>query len=442
MQRFATDNFPCVRLKNLPLRPVARLTSVDALLYNGGVDRLILHCDLNNFYASVECLRHPEWKTVPLAVSGNPEKRHGVVLAKNELAKKFGVKTGDVIWEAKQKAPGLVLVPPHFDDYMRISKQVFTIYTHYTPFVEPFGADECWLDCTGCENLFGDGQQIADTLRAVIRRETGLTISVGVSFNKVFAKLGSDLKKPDATTVITRENFRELLWNLPANDLLMVGKHSYEKLKRLNIVTIGDLAQADDGLLKRTFGVNGLKMKESAAGENADPVRQYDQNRTVESVGHGMTATRDIVTDEDLSVIIYYLSEMVGARMRKQGFKGSGVSVHLRDVELETISRQTKIAPTATDTDIAQAALALARKSRGSLPLRTVTVSVFDLSRAGDKTQLSMFEPDDKKNERLQAALDEIRARYGKTAVVRANLIESDFVYDKTDAEDFLPFQR
>lgn len=419
------------------------MTAGRRLAYNGNVDRLILHCDLNNFYASVECLRHPEWKTVPLAVSGNPEKRHGVVLAKNELAKKFGVKTGDVIWEAKQKAPGLLLVPPHFDDYMRISKQVFDTYTRYTPYVEPFGADECWLDCTGCEQLFGDGKQIADTLREVIKRETGLTISVGVSFNKVFAKLGSDLKKPDATTVITRENFRELLWGLPANELIMVGKHSYEKLKRLNIVTIGDLAQADDGLLKRTFGINGLKMKESAAGGNADPVRQYDKSRTVESVGHGMTATRDIVTDEELSVVIYYLSEMVGARMRKQGLKGCGVSVHLRDVKLETISRQTKLsAPTASDTAIAQAAFELARKSRGQLPLRTVTVSVFDLSRAGDQTQLSMFAPQEQKNERLQAALDEIRARYGKTAVVRANLIESDFVYDKTDAEDFLPFQR
>lgn len=412
-------------------------------VYTIRVDRLILHCDLNNFYASVECLKNPAYRDVPLGVAGNPEKRHGVILAKNELAKKYGVKTGDVIWEARQKAPGLVLVPPHFDDYMRISKYVFDLYTRYTPFVEPFGADECWLDCTGCESLYGDGRQIADTLRAVIRQETGLTISVGVSFNKVFAKLGSDLKKPDATTVIDRDNFRERLWPLPACEMLTVGRKTYDKLKKMNIVTIGDLAAADGALLKSMFGINGLKMKEAAMGDNREPVRQYDKSRVVESVGHGMTAVRDIVTTEDAATVVYYLAELVGARMRKYGVRGSGVSVHLRNAGLETFSRQTKLsAPTCSATEIAAAAMGLIKAHWSGDPLRTVTVSVFDLVQEGDSVQMGMFEAASAKNERLERALDGIRARYGKHAVMRANLIASEFIYDKNDAEDFLPFQR
>ena len=198
------------------------------------MEKIILHCDLNNFYASVECALNPELKDFPLAVAGNKENRHGVVLAKNEIAKKFGVKTGDVIWQAEQKCPGLRVVAPHFDSYTKYSDAIFELYTHYTDMVEPFGSDECWLDVTGCTRLFGDGKQIADSIRARVKKEFGLTLSVGVSFNKVFAKLGSDLKKPDATTVISKDNFKTLVWPLPASDMLMVGKKTSEKLVFLN----------------------------------------------------------------------------------------------------------------------------------------------------------------------------------------------------------------
>lgn len=409
------------------------------------MDRLILHCDLNNFYASVECLSHPEWVDVPLAVAGNPEKRHGVVLAKNELAKSFGVKTGDVIWEAQQKAPSLKVVPPHFSDYMDYSKRVFDIYTDFTCYVEPFGPDECWLDCTGSVKLFGDGETIANKIRAKVYKETGLTLSVGVSFNKVFAKIGSDLKKPDAVTVISRENFKEKLWGLPVGDMLYVGRKTTEKLLKLNIRTIGELAQADVGMLKAHFGVIGERMHVYANGEDGESVREYVKSRKVESVGHGMTAVRDISLYDDAKALIYYLSEKIAARMRKYGVRGCGISLDIRSGELKHVSHQKKLpVPTYATREIAEAAFALLKDIwNGSPPLRTLTVAVYDLIPFGGAIQTSMF--DDKPNEKeeaLERAVDGIRERYGKTSIVRANLLGKDFIYDKTDDEDFLPFKR
>lgn len=407
-------------------------------------DRVILHCDLNNFYASAECISHDEWKNVPLAVCGNPELRHGVVLAKNEIAKKLGVKTGDVIWQAKQKAPGLVTVAPHFDLYMAYSRRMFELYNDFTDMVEPFGADECWLDVTGSQKLFGDGRTIADKIRARVKEESGLTCSVGVSFNKVFAKLGSDLKKPDATTVIDRGNFKRLIWGLKADEMLMVGRRIYERLLKLNIVTIGDLARADGNMLKSNFGINGLKMKAYANGEDAEPVREAVKSRDVKSIGHGMTAVRDIETIEDARDLIYYLSERVAARMRKSGFRGSLVSVGMRDSSLFSIVRQRKLnMPTYSSTEIAECALAVFADNWNGDPMRTVTVSVSKLEKYDEPRQLS-FLTDSVRNdklERLDETLDKLNSKYGNI-VHRASLLGKDFIYDKNDAEDFLPFQR
>lgn len=407
-------------------------------------DRVILHCDLNNFYASAECVSHNEWKGVPLAVCGDPEKRHGVVLAKNEIAKKAGIKTGDVIWQARQKAPDLVVVPPHFDLYMAYSRQMFKLYTDYTDMVEPFGADECWLDVTGSQKLFGDGRQIADIIRERVKRESGLTCSVGVSFNKVFAKLGSDIKKPDATTVIDRSNYKRLIWKMDADAMLMVGRRTYEHLKKLNIITIGDLAAADPAVLKSHFGVNGLKMKAYANGDDTEPVREAVKSRDVKSIGHGMTALRDIETAEDARDLIYYLSEKVGARMRKAGLRGSLVSVGMRDNTLFSIVRQRHIpVPTYSSTEIAENALALFLDNWSGDPMRTVTVAMSKLTPDDKPQQLSFFD-DGKRNaklERLDETLDRINSKYG-SVVHRASLIGKDFIYDKTDAEGFLPFQR
>ncbi len=407
-------------------------------------DRVILHCDLNNFYASAECISHDEWKSVPLAVCGNPELRHGVVLAKNEIAKKLGVKTGDVIWEAKRKAPNLVTVAPHFDLYMSYSRRMFDLYNEFTDMVEPFGADECWLDVTGSQKLFGDGKTIADKIRARVKDESGLTCSVGVSFNKVFAKLGSDLKKPDATTVIDRENFKRLIWGLKADDMLMVGRRTYERLLKLNIITIGDLARADGNMLKSNFGINGLKMKAFANGEDTEPVREAVKSRDVKSIGHGMTAVRDIETIDDARDLIYYLCERVAARMRKSGFRGALVSVGMRDSSLFSIVRQRKMnVPTYSSTEIAECALAVFADNWNGDPMRTITVGVSKLEKFDEPRQLS-FLTDSARNdklEKLDETLDKLNFKYGNI-VHRASLLGKDFIYDKNDAEDFLPFQR
>lgn len=407
-------------------------------------DRVILHCDLNNFYASAECITHSEWKNVPLAVCGNPELRHGVVLAKNEIAKKCGIKTGDVIWQAKQKAPDLVTVPPHFDLYMAYSKQMFALYNDFTDMVEPFGADECWLDVTGSQKIFGDGVKIADSIRARVKRESGLTCSVGVSFNKVFAKLGSDLKKPDATTVIDRSNFKRLIWGLNADEMLMVGRRIYAHLLKLNITTIGDLANADPVMLKSHFGINGLKMKAFANGEDTEPVREAVKSRDVKSIGHGMTAVRDIETLSDARDLIYYLSEKVAARMRKSGYRGSLVSVGMRDNTLFSIVRQHALpVPTYSSTEIAECALKVFGENWNGDPMRTVTVSVSKLEGVEEPRQMSFFDDMSRndKLEKLDETLDKINSKYG-SVVHRASLVGKDFIYDKNDAEDFLPFQR
>lgn len=407
-------------------------------------DRVILHCDLNNFYASAECISHDEWKNVPLAVCGDPEMRHGVVLAKNEIAKKCGVRTGDVIWEAKLKAPGLIVVPPHFDLYMAYSRQMFELYTNYTDMVEPFGADECWLDVTGSQTLFGDGVKIADAIRARVKKESGLTCSVGVSFNKVFAKLGSDLKKPDATTVIDRNNFKQKIWGLNADEMLMIGKRTYAELLKLNIVTIGDLARADDATLKSRFGINGLRMKAYALGNDTEPVREAVKRRDIKSIGHGMTTVRDIETEADARDLIFFLSEKVAARMRKSGVRGSLVSVGMRDSKLFSIVRQRALPmPTYSSDEIAGCAFRLFMDNWNGDPMRTVTVSVAKLEKYDEPRQLS-FLTDAERNdklEKLDETLDKLNAKYGHV-VHRASLVGKDFLYDKTDEEDFLPFQR
>ena len=408
-------------------------------------DRLILHSDLNNFYASVECALNPELRDVPLAVAGNPERRHGVVLAKNAIAKKAGVKTGDVIWEAEAKCPGLKIVPPHFDLYTRYSNRIFELYTRFTSQVEPFGPDECWLDCTGSTRLFGDGEEIAKRILAEVKKETFLTVSVGVSFSKPLAKLCSDAAEPDGYFTATRDDYREKLWKRDVGDLMMVGRKTVPTLNRLNIHTIGDLALADEKLLSSVLGVNGVKLKHAALGDDGDPVREYDKRRKTESVGHGMTAVKDLLDTEDVRAVICYLSEKIAARMIKYGVKGSGVHVDLRSFELKHASKQMKLSrPTLSSADIADAAftMAMSLQREHAVPLRTISVSVFDLSPSDGAVQLSMFDEKQVKRESLEKAIDGIKRKYGRDTIKRANLIARDFIYDKDDDEDFLPFKR
>ena len=409
------------------------------------MDKLILHCDLNNFYASVECLLNPEIRDKPVAVTGDPDKRHGVILAKNEIAKRAGVKTGDVIWQAKQKEPALLCVKPHFSLYSDYSQRVFNIYTEFTDQVEPFGPDECWLDCTGSQNLFGSGKIMADTIRRTVFERTGLTISVGVSFNKTFAKMASDLKKPDATTVINRGNYKKLLWPLPVGDMLMVGKKTEATLNLLGIKTVGDLACADPSVLTAKLGVNGEKLRKNALGEDKDSVRVYIKSREVESVGHGMTSVRDLWKYSEVDTLISYLADKVATRLRKYGFRGYGVHLDVRKGDLTHKSRQKTLnSPICTAKDIVEACKNLLRDVwHEECAVRTVSISVFTLVPLAECGQISFFDDDKRdKNERLENAIDKIRSKYGHDKIVLAGVVGTDFIYDKNDDEDFLPFKR
>ena len=252
-------------------------------------DRTILHCDMNGFYASVELLDYPQYKNIPMAVCGDPKSRHGIILAKNEPAKKFGIKTAETIWQAKKKCPSLVCVPPHHDKYSKYSKMINEIYLRYTDMVEPFSIDESWLDVSASLTLFGSGKEIADQIRETVKKELGLTLSAGVSFNKIFAKMGSEYKKPDATTVITRENYKKIIWPMDISEMFFVGKATADKLKTAGIHTIGDLANTSRPLLVSMLGKHGGMLYDYANGLDEEPVSLYSDREKIKSVGHGMT---------------------------------------------------------------------------------------------------------------------------------------------------------
>ncbi len=405
-----------------------------------------MHCDLNNFYASVECMADPSLKDAYVAVCGNPSERHGIVLAKNTAAKKMGVKTGEAIWEAKQKCPQLVVVTPHFDQYVTYSNMVKDIYLSYTDRVEAFGLDECWLDLTRYTDK--SGKEIADELRQKVKETTGLTISVGVSFNKIFAKLGSDIKKPDATTVLDRGNYKEKIFSLPVEELLMVGRRTRQELNRLNIYTIGDLANADDKLLSMRFGINGAKMKAFASGEEDSPVTANGMEGRVKSVGHGTTTKQDITNLTMAKQTIYALAEMVATRMRRYNLKGQVAHINLRFNDLEHKGKQCKLSsPTYCASDIAQSAYNLLREiwnPSKDLPVRTLTVTMSCLTDANEgPRQCTFFDEVPQKEEKMERALDKIRARYGYSAVKRAILLDNVILTDKfCEEDDLLPFKR
>ena len=288
-------------------------------------DRTILHCDMNGFYASVELLDRPDLSGLPVAVCGDPESRHGIILAKNELAKQAGVVTAETIWQAQRKCPDLQLIRPHREKYLYYSRRINEIYLRFTDLVEPFSIDESWLDVTASRSLFGSGRQIADTIRSVVRKETGLTLSAGVSYNKIFAKLGSDYKKPDATTEITRDNYRDILWPLPAEDMLFVGKATAEKLMKAGIRTIGDIARSDPGRLTALLGKQGQMLWNYANGYDRSPVARYGKGDEMKSVGNGMTFRRNLLSEEDIFTAVTSLADTVAGRLRMAHKKASGI---------------------------------------------------------------------------------------------------------------------
>lgn len=402
------------------------------------MERVILHADLNNFYASVECLYNPSLWDKPVAVGGDAERRHGIVLAKNELAKKYGVQTGETLWQARQKCPALVFVPPHFERYLRYSKLAKEIYAAFTDQVEPFGLDECWLDVSGSTRLFGSGRTIADTIRREIRRQLGVSISVGVSFNKIFAKLGSDMKKPDATTVISRGNFKDTVWPLPVGDLLYVGRATRRKLAAYGVDTIGQLAGMDVHALEYVLGKNGRMLWEFANGMDTSPVRSAAEKPMVKSVGNSTTAPRDLTSEQDMKITLYVLCESVAARLREYGLECAAVQVSLRDNALYTYERQGRLG---TPTDLAESifelAYALIQQHKPEKPIRSVGVRGYKLSPAGE-TQLS-FLPAEHRAQKcgaIERAVDGLRARFGYSCIQRGILLADPFLAGVNPKED------
>ncbi len=386
---------------------------------------VVLHSDLNNFYATVEKKLFPELEGKPIAVCGDKEMRHGIVLAKSEEAKRFGVKTGDVIWEAKRKCPGLIIRPVRFGVYEEQSRAVREIYGRFTDLVEPFGIDECWLDVTHSKT-FGTGEEIAEKIRRAVKEERGLTVSVGVSFNKVFAKLASDLKKPDAVTVVSRENYREKIWPLPVSQLLFVGKASAQKLKDLGITTIGQLAKADRKMLSSLLGKWGETLSVYARGEDDAPVRGENDRETLKSVGNSITHYEDITDRGEIKRLLYVLSESVAARMRDAGL-GKADTVHLwvRDCDMGNHTCQKKVRPTALCGDIAEAAYALfCEKYRADKPVRGlgVTASGFDLG--VEQLTFEALTGDYDKRARAEEAVAKIREKHGYSKLQRGIMYE------------------
>ena len=378
-----------------------------------GLERVILHCDANSYYASVECLYTPSIRHLPVAVGGDVSARHGIILTKNQLAKSYGVKTGEAIWQAKEKCPGLVCVPPDFPLYVRFSRKMRRIYEQYAPRVESFGLDEVWIDLSGPGVTLREGARVADEIRRRVRGELGITISVGVADNKIFAKLGSDMKKPDAVTVVSPKDYERMVYPLPVGDLLFVGPSTRRRLAALGILTIGDLARCDEAVLERLLGKN----------QDRSPVMPADHREAAKSVGNSTTPPRDLENMDDARCLYYLLAESVAARLRKGGFRARCVSISARSAQLVTRSCQAVLSRPSNLTDeIARAAMDLfAQRFAGGFPYRSVGLTCTMLSADDEPVQLD-FTGDELRRlrmERLERSIDGLRNRYGHQIVTR-----------------------
>lgn len=388
-------------------------------------DRVILHCDCNGFFASVETLLDPSLADVPMAVTGDPESRHGIILAKNEKAKKYGVQTAETIWQARQKCPKLVCVPSHHGEYSRISKLVNAIYLDYTDLVDPFGIDESFLDVTGSLRLFKKSpKELADDIRERVKREIGITISVGVSFCRVLAKLGSDYQKPDATTVMDRDNYKALAYPLPVSALLFAGRRTTETLAKMGILTIGDLAAADRSLIHARLGEGGDTLWRYANGMDDEPVRAFDDRPAPKSVGNGMTFRRDIAGADEIRAGVMALTDSVAARLRAIDLKCTVIQVQIKDPDFRTVQKQCTLRrATWLRQDITEHAMELIRRVRGfGASIRALTITASGLVHSGDtEEQLDMFSvaEDSKsdKREAMEKAMADIRDKHGRASI-------------------------
>ena len=388
------------------------------------MERHILHVDCNKFYASVECCLHPELRDKPVVVGGHEEARHGIVLTKNEIAARYGISTGETLWSARKKCPDLVTIPPHFPLYAKYSKMVRSILLEYTHLVEPFGLDESWMDVTDTHR---DPVELAQEIRTRVKEELGITVSIGVSFNKTFAKLGSDYKKPDAVTVFSRQNYRQMVWPLSVGELIYVGRSTKQKLAERFLYTIGDVAQADPALLHALLGKWGPALHAVANGRDAQPVTPAEDSADAQSVSNGMTTPRDLTDDRDVQRVITVLAESVGRRLREQHLCGRTVELHLRDNRLVTHTYRVTLDHHIQSTgDVAGEAFTLFRSVyHWAHPLRSITVGVSGLDTDDAPCQLDMTDSACReKRERLDKTVDGLRERFGDTCIRRAILLE------------------
>lgn len=387
--------------------------------------RIIFHSDLNSFYASVEQMLDPSLRNRAIAVCGCTEERHGIVLAKSEQAKRAGVKTGQANWEARQCCPGLITVQPHYEQYLKYSKLVRDIYQRYTDQVEPFGMDECWLDVTA--STTGNGATLAEEIRRTVREELGLTVSIGVSFNKIFAKLSSDMKKPDAVTVLDESNWRERVWPLPVSELLYVGPATTRKLRARNILTIGDLAHIEPHWLLDWFGKNGAMLWRFANGEDTSRIMHMNYESPIKSIGHGITCSADLCSNEAVWRVLLELAQDVGHRLRKHGLAGMGVQLAVRNGELRTEQYQAQLScPTQSPLEIARLAQQLFEaRYPWQHPVRTLTVRAINLLPYGMPVQLDLFGDEERrmKLERAETCIDALRGRFGEHSIRSASLM-------------------
>ena len=404
--------------------------------------RIILHSDLNSFYASVEIMLNPELRGHAVAVCGAEETRHGIVLAKSDPAKRAGVKTGMTNWEAKRLCPELIICTPRHDEYRKYSELVKAIYGRFTDLIEPFGMDECWLDLTGCATGYNDGVGAAEAIREAVKAELGLTVSIGVSFNKIFAKLGSDMKKPDAVTHISEENFREKVWPLPVGELIYVGRATARKLGTYGIRTIGDLAAASPDFLKRLLGVNGVALWTYASGLDVSRVMHKDFHAPVKSIGHGVTCAADLETGVEVKNVIIELAQDIGRKLRQHEMCAGGVALTVRDNRLAyrqyRVRNELKTQSPAAIADCAYEQFA--RLYDWQNPVRALTVTAINLTPKAEQEQMCMFDdPAARRHERLDDAVEAIRSRFGKRAIYPACLLENSKLPRNVPHDNVLP---
>ena len=392
------------------------------------MERVILHSDMNNCYASIELLYRPELRGKPVAVGGDPEARHGIVLAKDQIAKKAGVKTGMALWQARQVCPDIVFVPPRMDLYLKFSRLAHEIYGEYTDKQEAFGIDESWLDVTESCSIKGDGMTVANQISSRIKKELGITVSIGVSWNKIFAKLGSDYKKPDAITEISRENYKEIVWPLKAEELLYVGRATKRKLNQYGIRTIGELATADRKFLHRTLGKMGVVLSVFANGDDQTPVSYEDEHAPIKSIGNSTTTPRDLENETDVSIIVYLLAESVSARLRENHFVGDVIEISVRDNELRSFTRQRKVSmPTNITSEIGTYAMQIFKDNYNwNKPIRSIGVRVADLMTDTVPVQLDLFNNQEhrERQHKMDLAVDEIRRRFGYYSIQRGMMYQ------------------